>query len=599
MGSRGKWKLLRQISELRGTFDLLRPFLRGSYRQLAWGGSLALLLLLLRLGQPWPLKWILDGLTGAASVPVRPVAAGLLFLLIASAAAVLEYRQVMILVGVGNQVLYRFRADLFRHVLLQSLRFHERKSEGELLTRVVHDTSRLRKGVNHILTRFFQTLLTFIAILMVLLWVDLVLASVVAVAGTAALLVMVRGGTRVKRAARKSRRREGKLAALVAEELIGIREVQTFRRDASGSGTFERINAKSLKQESNVRRLSSRMLMDVEIIVSLGLAAILIVGSQRVLAGAMTPGELVLFASYAGSLYAPFFRFARQSARMGATIAAADRLRSLMLQEPDIADAPDAVAADGLLGAVEFVGVGLRSPRKARGSRRWGLRDVHLRVEPGERVAVVGGNGAGKSTLLRLILRLADPTEGSILLDGRDLRSYGIASLRSQMSVVFQDAVLFGATVRENLVLGRPDASDDEVLDALRRAKAIDLLQRLPEGLDTVVRKRGRHFSGGERQKLAIARGLLRNGSIWLLDEPTTGLDARAAEELEALLLEAIRGRTTFWITHDPRMALQLDRVVYLADGRVRFSGGRAEFRAWAGRTVTEFDASTFATGGT
>lgn len=595
----GSWKLLRQVAELRGVVELLRPFLPGSYGRLALGALLTFLLLGLRLAQPWPLKWILDGLTAGATQPVGPLAAGVLFLLFAVGAAALEYRQVMTLVGVGNDILYRFRATLFRHVLLQSLSFHERKSEGELLTRVVHDTMRLRKGINSILITLLQTLLTFTAVLLVLLWVDAVLAAVVAVAGSAALVVMARGGVRVKRAARKNRRREGKLAALVAEELIAIRDVQTFRREPGGGQAFERINRKSLKQESKVRRLTSAMLMNVEIIVSVGLAAILIVGARRVVSADMTAGELVLFASYAGSLYRPFFRFTRQSARLGTTLAAADRLRRLMRREPAIRDAPGAVPVEAVRGSVDFVGVGVRSPKKARGTRRWTLRGVDLHVNAGEHVAVVGGNGAGKSTLLRLVLRLEEPKEGQVLLDGRPLSAYTIASLRAQMSVVFQDPVFFGATVRENLLLGRADASDVELLDALGRARSAELVERLPKGLDTVVRKRGRHFSAGERQRLAIARALLRDAPIWLLDEPTTGLDAAAAESLAELLLDVTRGRTTFWITHDPRMALRLDRVVYLADGRVRFSGGRAEFKAWAERSSLDSGPDTLVLGAT
>jgi ATP-binding cassette, subfamily B, bacterial len=303
-------KLLRQLIELRGVVQLLAPYLRLHRHALAGGVGLTLLLLLFRLAQPWPLKWIVDGLIQTGPQPLGPLAASTAFLIVAAGAALLEYAQVMTLVGIGNRVLHAFRADLFRHVLKQPLAFHERKAEGELLTRIVYDTTRLRKGINHILTRVLQTVLLFCAIVAVLFWVDAALAAVMAAAGFVALAVMARGGERVRVAARKNRQREGRLAGLVAEDLIAIREVQTFLRESQSDG-FDRMNAKALKQESKVRRLASVMLLRVELLVALATALVLLLGAGRVAAGTLSPGELVLFAAYASALYQPFFRFAR------------------------------------------------------------------------------------------------------------------------------------------------------------------------------------------------------------------------------------------------------------------------------------------------
>lgn len=560
-------RLLRQLRDLRGTTAILRPYVPRHRRALALGLLLTLLLLALRLAQPWPIKWIVDALIGTPA-PIGIAAAGGLFLLIAILAASVEYGQVMTLVGVGNRILFAFRADLFSHVLRQSLAFHERKAEGELLTRIIYDTTRLRNGVNQVLIRLLQTLLTFAAILIVLFWVDPLLAVVLGVAGTFALWVMARGGHRVREAARKNRKREGKLAALVAEELISIREIHTFRSAQTEAGVFEQLNRKSLKQESKVRRLGSGMLLRVELLLSLGIGLVLIVGAQRVSTGALTPGELVLFVSYATALLPPFFRFARQAVRMGATSASADRLQKLMARQPAIADAPNARVASRLQGAIELHDVSVKSSKRRRGTRKWALRNLSLQVPAGESVAVIGPNGAGKSTLLRLLLRLSDPDTGAIFIDGHDLRHYALASLRDQLSVVLQGTILFGLTVRENIALGRPDASDAEILDAARRAHALDLIERLPDGLDTVVKRQGRLFSAGERQRLAIARALLRDGAIWLLDEPTTGLDDDSADAVVESLIEATRGRTTLWVTHDPRVARRLDRLLYLTNGR-------------------------------
>jgi len=574
-----RWRLLKDLTDLRRVVQLLAPYLRGHYPVLAGGMTLTIALLAFRLAQPWPLKWILDGLTGVGTQPMTPLTAAVLFLGVSSAAALIEYWQVMSLVGLGNRVLYRFRTDLFQHVLLQSLAFHERKAEGELLTRVVYDTTRLRKGVNQILTRLFQTLLTFVATITVLFWVDVPLALVMGVLGVLALALMVRGGRKVKKAAKRNRQREGKLAALVAEDLIAIRDVQTFRPEPGDSSSFQRINAKSLKQESKIRKLGSGMLMKVEIILSVGIALILVFGVQRVSSGAITAGELVLFVSYAGSLYRPFFRFARQATRMGTAVASADRLQRIMLQEPDITDRPDALDVTRLRGTVRFSGMSAKRGRRKERGRTWTLHRLDLEVPAGDRVAVVGANGSGKSTLLRLLLRLADPARGEISIDGHDLRSLSISSLRSRMSVVFQGSVLFGLTIRENLTLGNPNPpSETDLLEALESVDALELVQGLSGGLDTVIKKRGGHFSVGERQRLAIARALLTDGDVWLLDEPLTGLDVEASKTIMDTLNRATRGHTTFWVTHDPLLSLSLERVLLLKAGRVAFFGTRSEF---------------------
>jgi ATP-binding cassette, subfamily B, bacterial len=560
-------KLLRQIWKLREFSMLLAPYARAHRQLLGRGLILTLLLIVFRLAQPWPLKWILDGLVSAGPQPMAPAPAALLFLVVAGGAALLEYSQVLSLVGIGNRILHAFRADLFRHVLKQPLAFHERKDEGELLTRIVYDAMRLRKGLNNILTGLLHTVFMFCAIIGVLFWVDAMLALIMAIAGSAALIMLARSGERVRKASRRNRRREGRLAALVAADLIAIREIQTFGQQSQGE-SFDLMNAKALKQEGKVRRLASGMLLRVELLVGAGIAFVLLLGASRVAAGALTPGELVLFASYATALYPPFFRFARQSAQMAATVASAERLQRLMLRIPAIADAPTAIEAAPLRGAIELRGVALRNPRRRRGSRKWALRGLDLVVQPGERIALTGPNGAGKSSLIRLLIRLADPDQGEIRVDGIPISDYTIASLRGQLSVVLQGTVLFGLTVRENLTLGRPDATEAVILDAAERAYARDLIERLPDGVDTVVRRHGGLFSTGERQRLAVARALLRDGPIWLLDEPTAGLDATTARDITAALEVATRVRTTIWATHDPEVLPLLDRVVYLDDGR-------------------------------
>ena len=579
---------------------LLWPLARPHRALLAAGAGLGALLVALRVAQPWPLKWIVDSLSGTGREPLawlteRPylgvAALGAVYVVIALGAALSEYGQRLVLAGLGNRVVHRFRSDLFTHVLRQPLAFHERRETGELLTRVVYDTSRLRQGVNGLLTRIFQNLFLFATTIGVLLWIDPAMAVVVGFSGAVTLGLMGRNARRIRRAARKSRRREGKLAALVAESLLGIRELQTFRPGVNSDSRFSRHNAKNLKQEQKVRRLAAGLLLRVEVVLAVTIATILWLGTMAVGAGRLTVGDLVLFVSYATALYQPYRQFARQAARTGRMFACADRLTKIMAKEPAIADRPGALPAGPLRGDIVFDGVSVKSPRRRRGGRKWVLKGVSFRVRPGERVGVVGPNGAGKSTLLRLVLRLTDPNRGVVRLDGRDLRDYTLESVRRQMSVVFQESVFFGLTVAENIALGQSEASLEEVQEASRRTRTADLIRRLKHGYDTPVRRQGKLFSVGERQRIALARALLQDGYVWLLDEPTTGLDAEAADDLVRLLLEATGDRTVFWITHDPNTLPSLDRVIALNAGAVGFDGTPEGYSAWLAEAGTGAEA--------
>jgi len=203
-----------------------------------------------------------------------------------------------------------------------------------------------------------------------------------------------------------------------------------------------------------------------------------------------------------------------------------------------------------------------------------------------QRVAILGANGAGKSTLLRLVLRFVDPDAGRVMVDGRDLRDYTLDSVRRQVSAVFQESVFFGLSVRENIALGDPAANLEDVERAARRARINKFIERLPDGYETPIRRGGELFSGGERQRIAIARALYRDGRIWLLDEPTKGVDPATAADLATILLEATAGRTALWVTHDPAVLPRLDRVVLLKEGRLAFEGTPAAYGEWLAKRL-------------
>ncbi len=574
---------------------LLWPHTRGDRKLLLLGAGLSLLLIGLRVAQPWPLKWILDlltarpehaGLGGFFKAPALGIPGlSILYIAITLAAATVAYAERLVLAGLGNRVIYRLRTALFGHVLRQPLAFHESRTTGELLTRIVYDTARLRQGVNAILLRIFQTSGLFVAMLAVLFRLNAGLAALVAAGALLALAAMAWSGRRIAGAAGKQRKKEGRLATTVAEDLLGVRELQTYRAGRWPDERFGRKNIKSLVHEQRVRQLAAWLVLRIEVLVALSIAAILWVGGREVQSGHLTPGDLVLFVSYAVGLYRPLEQFARQTYKLGKTFACADRLRKIMEEEPAIADRAGALPAATLRGDLAFENVSVATPKERRGARKWVLSEVSF-ASPVERVAIVGANGAGKSTLLRLVLRFIDPDEGRVILDGHDLRDYTLDSVRRQISAVFQESVFFGLSVRENIALGDPDARLEDVERAAKRARINKFIERLPDGYETPIRRGGELFSGGERQRIAIARALYRDGRIWLLDEPTKGVDPATATDLATILLEATAGRAVLWVTHDTAVLSKLDRVLVLKEGRVTFTGTPANYGAWLAKPL-------------
>jgi ATP-binding cassette subfamily B protein len=557
---------------------MLLTHAQGCRRGFILAAGLSFFFLVFRLAQPWPLKWVIDGLSHKKSHwNGHLTSLSVAYIVVSGLAGLTDYAQRRVVAALGNLIVNRFRGTLFTHLLGLPLAYQARKGTGELLTRVVWDTARLRRGVSGVLLRMYQNTVLFLATVGVLVWISPLLAGFVLVCGLVAFGVMLVTNEKILSAARNSRKREGQLASVVEEDLRGARERQTFGQLTDHR--FDTANERSLRGEQKLVALEAGLLFKVEFLIALSIALILWRGTKAVSAQILTVGDLVLFVHYTLSLYRPFTQFARQASQAGRTAACAERLLRIVERQTTITDGP--TTAHSLAGEIAFEDVSVKASQRARGGRYWLLSQVTFRIAPGERVAVIGPNGAGKSTLFRHILRLEDPVSGRVLVDRRDVRAYTLASLRSQFSVLHQEAVLFGLTVRENVALGKPGAQTHEILEAIEKSGAGDFIRRLPKGLDTVVRG-ARIFSTGERQRLALARAILRSGRIWLLDEPTTALDR--PQDLERNLLASEHGKTILWITHDLPTAMRLDKVLVLDEGRLRFFGSPTEFQAFLAR---------------
>jgi ATP-binding cassette subfamily B protein len=384
--------------------------------------------------------------------------------------------------------------------------------------------------------------------------------------------------------ARKQRKVEGHMANTAAEALSAIQTVQAYGLGDSFSEIFGGAADRDLKEGVKGKRLSARLERTADVLSALAQALVILFGAQLVLEGELTVGALLVFVSYLKSGFRPVRNFAKYSARIARASAAAERVLELLELEPDVRDREDAVPAPPLRGDLRFEGVHYAYEGEHRV-----LHDISFDIPRGSRVAVVGPSGSGKSTLMNLCLRLADPVEGSVKIDGHDLREFELESVRAQISVALQDPILFASSIRENIAMGAEGCSDEDVEKAARLVNAHDFILAQPEGYDTVVGERGVTLSRGQRQRIALARAAVRSAPILLLDEPFTGLD----EESRVLVREAserlAQDRTTLLVTHDVNEARSCERILVIDNGRLVEEGSHEELMAKEGRYATLF----------
>ena len=544
--------------------------------------------------KPWPLKIVLDhgildkplprslralqGLVGGGRVAML-VEASAAIVLIALGSGFLSYLQIFITSSIGYETVYALRRELFAHLQTLSLCFHNRSRSGDLLTKIAGDTNTLKDLFADSLLKFtsqFLTIVGMFAIMFVVNWrVSLIALATMPFLGFS-LFHLYR---KTKASVKTQKRQESLVASRMSEVLSAIPLVQAFAREDHEVAQFDAVTAATLRESIRVARLEAAATRSSELITAVGTAAAVLFGALQVLRGAMLPGELVLVVSYLTNVYKPIKTLAKLSTDFSKAMASADRISEVLDIEPDIQDAPDAVEAAALRGEIVFQGVSFDY-----GDGKDVLRQVSFKVAPGQRLALVGASGAGKSTIVSLILRLYEPQEGAIVIDGVDIRQYRRESLRRQIGLVLQQSLLFGATIRENIAYGRPEASVDEIIAAATAANAHEFIRQLEDGYDTVIGERGATLSGGQRQRIAIARALIRDAPILILDEPMTGLDVESEATVRQALDRLMAGKTCLVITHDLPSTTDADLVLVLEEGRIIDRGTHAELMARSGR---------------
>ncbi len=559
-------------------FRRMGPHLRPHRRKLALGFLAMIAVAVAEVLRPWPLKVVFDGILLPQPQP-DPVTGWMIAtfgagdgLLAASAGAILAialvagaagFAQAYLIAAVGQKVVAEIRLDLYRHVQRLSHSFHDTASSGDIISRLTGDVRMMRDLLIDAAVFFAARTLVIGLTVAVMAWLDWRLTLAALAILPALWLVARHFGTRIRGAARRQRRKEGKIAVVMTEGISAINVVKGFAREAHEEERFARQNNSSAEAGVVTTKLAANMDRVTQVLLALGTALVLWYGVMRVRGGAISPGDLLVFTAYLATLYKPVRKMAAMMARVAKATASGERLLEIFDLAPDVAERPDAVAAPRFEGRVKVDDVTFAYPGGAPV-----LRGASLEVRPGEVVALVGPSGAGKSTVARLLMRFYDPAAGSVRIDGRDLRDFTLDSLRNNISVVLQDSVLFGTTVRDNIAYGRLDATEEEIVAAARAAEADGFVRALPDGYETVLGERGETLSGGQRQRIAIARAILRDAPILILDEPLTGLDGATAQSLLAGLCRAAAGRTTLLVAHDALSLSLADRAVELRDGR-------------------------------
>jgi subfamily B ATP-binding cassette protein MsbA len=476
-----------------------------------------------------------------------------------------NYGQNYLMNYVGNQVITDIRQELFGKMIRLPVGYHDANTSGRLVSRVVNDVTLMANAVAGVLKDIFQQGLTFLAMLGVIFYQNWQLAGLSIVVIPLAVVTMVRMGKRLRALAASGQERMGDMASTLQETLAGIRMVKAYGREEAEAQRFRDSNKAFLNTTMKAIQVSSLGSSHMEVIGVVGVAAIVWYGGYLVINGAMTPGSFFSFLTAMFMAYTPIRRLSGSNNTIQQALAAAERVFGVI----DLQTEQEVERGRLILPPISQSVVYQDVTFHYEGQSVAALTDIDLTVKAGEMIAIVGSSGSGKTTLVNLLPRFYEPTAGCILIDGIDIQSYTLASLRAQIGIVSQDVVLFDDSVRANIAFGRQDATDEQIVLAAKQAYAHDFIERLPQSYRTVVGEKGVKLSGGERQRLAIARAILRDPPLLILDEATSALDTESERVVQLALANLMQNRTTVVIAHRLSTIQRADRIVVLSRGRI------------------------------
>jgi ATP-binding cassette subfamily B protein len=556
------------------TFWRLLGFLRPYRRAVAASFAFATAAMTMTVAIPWLTGRAINQINEGDSADLKTLAAAVLLAGVLRLGLTFIRRIVAGRVSLGVE--YDLRSRMYRQLQSLELAFFDTEQTGQLMSRATVDLQSVRFFLGYGLIFMIQSLLTIVLASVAMLITDPLLAVISLAPVPFVILVAFRYGRRSRPALQEVQQRIAELTADVEESIGGVRVVKAFAAERRQEVRFDWQVGRVFEQAMISTRLQAFYNPLIGFLPQLGLAAVLFIGGRQVINGNLTIGAFSAFYVYLLMLISPMRTFGVSLGLAQRATASGARLFQVLDREPRVTSRPDAPPLPAGRGKVEFRQATLRYP----GAERDALEAIDLTVPAGRTVALVGGTGSGKSSLVQLVPRLYDVTEGTVLVDGVDVRDVEVSSLRGQVAVVDDNPFLFSASIAENIAYGRPDAGESEIRQAAERAKALSFIEELPDGMETVVGERGMTLSGGQRQRIAIARALITDPRILILDDATSSVDASTESEIKRALQEVMDGRTTFVIAHRLSTIALAEEIVLLEGGRLVAHGDHDQLLA-------------------
>jgi len=576
----------------------LLPYLKEHRWSIAWALLQVLLIAGFELLKPWPLQVVIDNVLGGKPFPIAgmsPSPASLLLLasigmvIVHFGSGTLTLLHNYTAIRIGQNMVNDLRGTLYAHLQRLSLAFHSRQRVGDLLYRITADSFAVQTMIMNGALPILSALVLLAGMLFVLFPLDPVLTALALTVVPLLFALISLFNRKIVEVAGDVRATESRVYSLVQWAMSSIKLVQAFTKEDEEHRRFMGASRESL--HATLRLYSWQTLYSgaVNLVIAGGTALVVFAGARAVLSGTLSIGQLIVFISYLAQLYAPINQITQSWGLIAGARVGARRIFEILETEPDLKDGARSFPAGGARGDVSWSGVSFRYRADTPI-----LTAVNLNVPAGSKIAVVGPTGAGKSTLLGLLPRFYDPSAGSVAIDGIDVREYTLKSLRSQIAMVLQPPLIFPLSVRDNIAYGRPGADDVQIEHAARVARNSDLIATLPAGYDTLLGESGASLSEGEKQRITIARALLRGAPILILDEPTSALDVTTEALVMAGIEELMAGRTTFIIAHRLSTVRRCDRIVVLHGGTIVEQGALPELLRREG-FFTEYYRTQFA----
>lgn len=479
----------------------------------------------------------------------------------------------------GYRVIFDLRYQLYQHIQRMSAAYFKDNQSGGVVSILMNDIGHAQNMVGNAMTNVWMDGIVIVVLLFIMLKIDVLLTLVSLSIFPFYVIAIKRLSTHVKDNSKKIQDETEDMTGKLQEKISGFSVIQAFARERMEKWKFFKESRRLLDYMIRSVELNTWNNVIVGFLTSIAPVIVVWYSGQRIIKSRLTIGEMFVFYSYLGQFYTPITRFSELNVVFSTSMAAIERVFEAFDKQPDVQEAPDAVeCCPNLKGEVEFknVSFGYEEGKLI-------LKNINLKIEPGRRIAIVGTSGSGKSTLINLLPRFYDPVEGTVTIDGVDIKKYKLNSLRQNIGMVFQDNILFSGTLRENIAYGNPKASKRQILEAAKAANAYDFIDKLPDKLSTEVGERGVKLSGGQKQRIAITRVFVKNPRMLILDEATSALDSESENQIQEALERLMNGRTTISIAHRLSTIINADEILVMDKGEIKERGTHKELIAMEG----------------